>query len=231
MFAGGLTTYAYIFSYGKVEMDPVKLAGVRNWPAPKNVTEVQSFLGFLNFYRRFVRDFSTIAQPLNALTRKDTPWQWGSHQQEAFDHLKECITTTPVLVQPDNTKPYRLETDSSGYATGAILSQMGPSDKWHPVAYYSKSLSGAERNYNIHDKELLSVVRALKEWRHLLEGARHPIEIWNDHKNLAYFQTAQHLNRRQSHWSLTLAQFNFILQHRLGKKFWQTRCTFKKTSS
>jgi len=89
--------------------------------------------------------------------------------------------------------------------------------KWHPVAFYSKSLSSVERNYEIHDKEMLAIIRALEEWRHFLEGATHPVEIWTDHKNLKYFMTAKKLNRRQARWSLHLARFDFLLHHCLGR--------------
>jgi len=206
-----------IISEGKVEMDPVKIAGVKDWPVPTCLTEVQSFLGFVNFYRRFIQDFADIAQPLHALQKKDTPWKWEGEQQEAFQKLKDCVTSAPVLVHPDLEKPYKLETDSSNYASGAVLSQPGTDGKWHPVGFYSKSLDETQRNYDIHDKELLSVVRALEEWRHLLEGAKHQVEIINDHRNLTYFTQAQNLNRRQARWSLFLNRFDFKLVHRPGK--------------
>jgi len=100
---------------------------------------------------------------------------------------------------------------------GAVLSQLCEDDKWHPVGFTSKSLSSAERNYEIHDKELLSVIRGLEEWRHILEGTKHTIEILNDHWNLTYFQGSQNLNRQQAHWSLFLSRFDFSLIHRPGQ--------------
>ena len=109
-------------------------------------------------------------------------------------------------------------THSSDFATGTVLSQLfAEDDKWHPVAYFSKSLSETERNYKIHDKEMLAIIRALEEWRHFLEGAPHKFEIWTDHKNLEYFMSAKKLNRRQARWSLTLARFDFLMHHRPGK--------------
>jgi RNase H-like domain found in reverse transcriptase/Reverse transcriptase (RNA-dependent DNA polymerase) len=195
-----------IISAGKMEMDPVKIEGVSHWPIPNNVKQVQSFLGFVNFYRRFIQDFSDIAKPLHDLTRKDFTWNWSDACQEAFDTLKKAITSAPVLIFPDESKPYKFEADSSNYATGAVLSQEGEDQKWHPVAFLSKSLSSVERNYDIHDKELLAIIRALEEWRHYLEGAQHKITIWTDHKNLEYFKTAKKLNRRQARWSLYIVQ-------------------------
>jgi hypothetical protein len=199
-------------------MDPVKIAGVQEWPEPTNKKEVQSFLGFTNFYRRFIKDFSEHARPLFDLTRNDTKWHWGPNEQSAFDKLKQSVTSAPVLISPDSTRPFRIEADSSDFATGAVLSQVCPEDgKWHPVAFFSKSLSSVERNYEIHDKEMLAIIRALQEWRHFVEGAEHQFEIYTDHKNLEYFMSAKQLNRRQARWSLYLARFDFLLHHKPGK--------------
>ncbi|GLB43872.1 putative retrotransposable element tf2 155 kda protein type 1-like [Lyophyllum shimeji] len=207
-----------IISHGTASMDPVKVAGVAEWPVPKNKKEVQSFPGFTNFYRRFIRDFSHHARPLFDLTAKDVAWTWRSGQQDAFDALKRAITSKPVLIFPDDDRPFRVEADSSDFATGAVLSQQSPEDeKWHPVAFYSKSLNAVERNYEIHDKEMLAIIRALEEWRHFLEGAQHKVDIYADHKNLQYFLTAKKLNRRQARWSLYLANFDFVLHHRPGR--------------
>jgi len=116
---------------------------------------------------------------------------------------------------PQDSEPFRVETDSLDFATEAVLSQQSTADgKWHLVAFYSKSLSSVEWNYKIHDKEMLAIVHALEEWRHFLEGVTYPVEIWTDHKNLEYFMTAKKLNRRQARWSLHLARFNFLLHHR-----------------
>jgi hypothetical protein len=215
------TTVEYlgvIISHNSVAMDPVKIAGVAEWPEPTNKKEVQSFLGFTNFYRRFIKDFSDHARPLFDLTRNDSKWHWEANEQSAFDGLKRSVTSAPVLISPDPTKPFRIEADSSDFATGAVLSQVSTEDdKWHPVAFLSKSLSPVERNYEIHDKEMLAIIRSLQEWRHFMEGAEHQVEIWTDHKNLEYFMSAKQLNRRQARWSLYLARFDFMLHHRPGK--------------
>ena len=122
------------------------------------------------------------------------------------------------MTTPADDQPFRIEADSSDFATGAVLSQLSAEDgKWHPVAYLSKSLSETERNYEIHDKEMLAIIRALEEWRHFLEGASDKFEIWTDHKNLEYFMSAKKLNRRQARWSLTLARFDFAMHHKPGK--------------
>jgi len=136
----------------------------------------------------------------------------------AFEDLKMAVTTAPVLVSPQDSEPFQVKVDSSDFTTGAVLSQQSMTDrKWHPVAFYSKSLSSVEQNYEIHDKEILAIICVLEEWRHFLEGATHPIEIWTDHKNLEYFMTAKKLNRCQARWSLHLARFDFLLHHRPGR--------------
>jgi len=195
-----------VISENKVAIDPVKVARVRDWPILENQTDVQAFIGFVNFYRRFIWDFSTIARPLFNLTRSDKAWSWDTKEREAFECLKMAVTTAPVLVSSQDSEPFHIKADSSDFASGAVFSQQLPrEEKWHPVAFYSKSLSPVEQNYEIHDKEMLAIIHALEEWRHFLEGAQYLVEIWTDHKNLEYFMTAKKLNRRQARWSLYLA--------------------------
>jgi len=211
-----------VISENKVSIDPVKVAGVREWPTPENKTDVQAFLGFMNFYWRFIQDFSAKARPLFDLTRSEKVWMWSRKEQVAFEDLRTAVTTAPVLVSSQESDPFWIEADSSDFATGAVLSQQSTTDrKWHPVAFYSKSLSSVERNYKIHNKEMLAIIHALEEWRYFLEGVTHLVEIWTDHKNLEYFMMAKKLNRCQAHWSLHLARFDFLLHHR-------PRCTMGK---
>jgi hypothetical protein len=206
-----------IISHNHMEMDPVKVAGVASWPEPKNKKDVQQFLSFTNFYRRFIWAFSDIAQPLFDLTKKDVAWTWTAASAATFQALKDAVTVEPVLVPPDESRPYWLEADSSNRATRAVLFQQGTNRKWRPIAFYSKSLNDVQRNYVIHNKEMLVIVRALEEWRHFLEGTQHPVEIWTDHKNLEYFQKLQKLNRQQARWSLYLSRFDFSLFHQPGR--------------
>lgn len=188
-----------IVEEGHVRMDPAKVKAVSEWATPKCKKELQSLLGFCNFYRRFIKGFSRVARPLHSLTG-DVPWSWSLEQQLAFDELKHRITSESVLAIPTDNGAFRVEADSSNYATGAVLSQQGADGKYHPVAYHSKSLNEADRNYKIYDKELLAIVLALEEWRQYLLGTRHTFEIGSDHLNLTYFREAKKLNRRQTHW-------------------------------
>ncbi|KAJ8455645.1 hypothetical protein ONZ51_g12371 [Trametes cubensis] len=193
---------------GVVAMDPVKLKAIIEWEPPKTVKQVQAFLGFGNFYRRFIRDYSKIVRPLTELTKKDQPFLWTPECQKAFDTLKKWFTEEPILQIPDPEKPFQIECNASKVATDAALRQQGEDGLWHPCAYLSKSFTPAERNYQIYDRELLAIVRALEAWQHFLQGSPHPTEILSDHKNLTYFHTAQKLNRRQARWHLFLSEFN-----------------------
>ena len=184
-----------IISKDRVKIDPKKVQGVRDWPIPKKIKDLQGFLGFANYYRHFVKDFAKKASLLHKLLRKDKDWQWNAEQQIAFEGLKEAFTTEPTLAYPDPTKPLRVEADASGFATGAVLSMLHDDNKWHPCAYISKSLNDVERNYDVHDREMLAIMCALYDWRHYLEGAKHKIEILTDHANLCYFMEAKKLNR------------------------------------
>ena len=177
------------------------------------VKDVQKFLGLANYYRQFVKDFTRIAKPLHKLVRKDEKWNWGEEQKKTFKELKKVFTMQLVLVAPDLNKEMRIEVDISEYATRGVLSMRCEDDKWRLVAFISKLLNEAERNYEIHNREMLAIIQCLEEWRHLLESAQTKFEIWSDYKNLEYFMSSQKLNRRQAKWTLYLSRFDFILKH------------------
>jgi len=157
--------------------------------------DVQAFLGFCNFYRRFIHNYLTIARPLFDLAKKDMPFQWGAPQEASFRALIGAFTSAPVLMLPNHNRPFCLITDASDFALGAILEQPDEFNRQHPVAYFSKSMNPAERNYIVHDKELLAIVTSLMHFQHYLEGAKHQTKIWTDHSNLQYFMTKQKLTR------------------------------------
>jgi len=204
-----------IISKDQVRMDPVKVEVVKEWPVPKNKKEVQQFLAFVNFYQRFIEGYSTVAKPLTELTGK-LEWKWEQRQADAFNNIRSCVSSAPILAMPNDDGKYRVEADSSDYATGAILSQEQAHGKWKPVAFLSKTLSETERNYQIYDKEMLAVMRALSEWRQYLLGAKQVFEIWTDHKNLEYFRLPQKLNRRQARWTVEMQEYNFEMRHKPG---------------
>ena len=166
-----------IIGEDRVIMEKEKVQGVIEWPVPKSMKDVQKFLGLANYYRQFVKDFATIVKPLHETTRKDKKWNWGEKQQKVFEELKKRFTTEPVLVTPDLDREIRVEADASDFATGGVLSMKCEDEKWRPVAYISKSLNEAERNYEIYNKEMLAIIRCLEAWRHFLEGAKDWFEI------------------------------------------------------
>jgi len=204
-----------------IKMEEEKVKGVMEWPTLKCVKDVQKFLGLANYYHQFIEGFASIARPLHDMVKKDKKWDWMEKQEKAFRELKEQFTKEPVLAVLDLDKKLRVEVDASDYATGGVLSMEGEDGKWRPVAFLSKSLNETERNYKIHDKEMLTIIRGLEAWRHLLEEAQFKFEIWTNHKNLEYFIKVQKLNRRQARWALYLSRFDFTLKHvpgtRMGK--------------
>jgi hypothetical protein len=159
-----------------------------------------------------------LARPLHNRTHKEAKWEWGDKEQESFGAIKEAICQRPVLAHPDPSKQYYLETDASGAAMGAILSQRQEDGRLHPIAYMSQSFSGAEHNYDTHDKELLAIIKALEFWRIFLEGTEIPITVFTNHRNLEYWQGSRPFNRRHARWHLLLANHNFRIHYRPGKQ-------------
>jgi hypothetical protein len=213
-----LSFLGFIVGRNGVRMDPAKIGAVLEWPAPKTVREVQAFLGFANFYRRFIASYSRIAKPLTELTKKDQEFNWNKEAQDAFDALKTCFTTAPILATFDPERHIVLETDASDFAIGACLGQLDEQGKLKPVAYYSRKMTPAELNYDIHDKELLAIVVAFEQWRVYLEGSKFKVQVWTDHKNLTTFTTTKILNRRQVRWSEALSAYNFTITYRKGSE-------------
>jgi hypothetical protein len=215
-----ITFLGYIISAEGVTMDDSKVRSVVNWPQPTTVKEMQRFLGFANFYRRFIRNFSITAAPLTSLLRGGGHrLRWSPESLSAFNQLKEKFTTAPILHHPDSEREFFVEVDASSTGIGAILSQRhGDPAKMFPCAYYSRKLSSAERNYDVGDRELLAMKAALEEWRHWLEGARLPFTVLTDHRNLEYIRSAKRLNSRQARWSLFFSRFVFKITYRPGSK-------------
>ncbi|KAK3518834.1 hypothetical protein QTP70_014909 [Hemibagrus guttatus] len=208
----------YNISRSGIQMDEGKIAAVRDWPAPATVKELQRFLGFANFYRRFISNYSSIADPLtNLLRNKPKSLLWSPAAEGAFNTLKRAFTTAPLLIHPDPDKPFVVEVDASTTGVGAVLSQQqGNPSRLHPCAFFSHKLNPAERTYDIGN--LLAIKLALKEWRHWLEGARHPFLVLTDHKNLEYLRAAKRLNPRQARWALFFTRFEFSISYRPGSK-------------
>ncbi|KAI2646333.1 Transposon Tf2-9 polyprotein [Labeo rohita] len=210
----------YLVSRQGVKMDPTKVQAVTDWPQPTTVKELQRFLGFANFYRRFICNYSAIAYPLTSLLKnKPKKLYWTEEPGQAFDKLKVSFTSAPILKHPDPELPFIVEVDASDCGIGAVLSQRhGQPGKLHPCAFYSRKLTSAERNYDVGNKEPLSMKAAIEEWRHWLEGALHPFQVITDHKNLEYIKGAKRLNPRQARWALFFTRFQFTVTYRPGSK-------------
>jgi len=197
---------------GSVKMDPIKVQGISDWPTPLTVKDVRSFLGFCNFYRAFIKNFSDITRPLNDLTCKNEQFIWTKERDEAFLCLKEVCSNYPVLRTPDWSKQFVMETDASGYALGVVIAQEFE-DGVHPIAFHSRSLLPAEKNYDAHDKELAAVIFGFKCGRPLFLGATHAIRVRTDHKNLQYFHDPRKITGRQAWWIEFLQDFDYTLEH------------------
>jgi hypothetical protein len=200
-----------------VEVDPEKIESIITWQRPRNLREARGFLGFCNYYRRFIRGFAKVAKPMTRLTEKDHPFQWTSETEESFTALKGLLTSAPILNHFDPEKVAVVETDASDWALGGVLSQRDEQGVLRPVAFFSKNLAPAECNYDIYDKEMLAIIRALEQWRPELEGLKDPVQILSDHKSLEYFMTTKKLSRRQARWAEFLSAFKFKIVYRKGK--------------
>ncbi len=178
----------FIISTHGLAVDPDKIEAIVHWQEPTTIKGIQSFLGFCNFYRRFIHEYGRIALPLIQLTKKGLAWSWTDAHQEAFERLKQALIAAPVLVHFNPRLETILETDASGGVAAGVLSQKSEADGFfHPVAFYSKTLSATEMRYDIHDKEMLAIVLALKRWKADLVSLRTPFLIITDHKALEYF--------------------------------------------
>ena len=213
-FKESLSFLGHVVSAEGISMEKDKVKAIQDWPPPVNVSGVRSFLGLAGYYRKFVRNFSKIASPLSELLQKTPKFEWKETQQQAFETLKNAISTAPILIAPDDSKPYVVNTDASGFAVGAALSQ-DQGKGLQPVAFMSKKMLRAERDYPVWEQELLAIVCALKEWRHYLHGRK--FKVITDHQSLRYLSTQQQLSGRQARWLEFLQQFDIEIEYKPGK--------------
>lgn len=206
----------FIISTDGIEVDPDKISIVKNWRPPTTVKGVQSFLGFCNFYRRFIRDYGIIARPLVNLTKTGVKFTWTQVCQDSFQKLKSVLISAPILQHYSEGLETRIETDASDGVVAGVLSQKHQED-WLPIAFFSKTMNPAEYNYQIHDKEMLAIVKSLEEWRPELQRRQDRFEIYTDHKSLGYFMTTKQLTARQARWAEALSEYYFIITYRPGK--------------
>src|SRR5262249_45402946 len=200
----------HVISKDGVAVDPSKEQAVLEWKATRTSSEIRSFLGLADYYRRFIQDFSSLASPLTNLTRKEVKFVWSKECERSFQELKTRLTSAPVLSLPDGSGGFVVYTDTSKLGLGCVLMQHGK-----VIAYASRQLKDHELNYPTHDLELAAVVYALKIWRHYLYGEK--FEVFTDHKSLKYIFSQKDLNLRQWHWLEFLKDYDFTVSYHPGK--------------
>jgi hypothetical protein len=198
-----------------IRPQPRKLMAVYKWPSLKDPTDVKSFLGLCGFYQRFVQDYATVAAPLTDLMKKKKDWVWGEKQEAAFQELKLRLLKYPVLIPPNYKKPMLLHTDASEVGVGATLSQEDEEGKVRLIACRSKKLSPSEKNYPVHEKEMLALVDTLEEWRHYLLGA--DVRVFTDNSALTYLQKSPKPSPRQVRWLEKMQRYTLKIQHVPGR--------------
>jgi hypothetical protein len=212
------TFLGHILRPGEIDMESKKVKDILEWPTPRSVKDVQSFLGLGNYYRKFIRNYSKIAVALTSVSKNGQEFRWENGQEQAFRALKEAFTSAPVLKLYNPDKPIVIETDASDYADGAVLNQWDEDGKLHPVMFHSRKFGGAEINYDVHDKELLAIVDALKVWEVYVNSNPHEIQIYTDHKNLQTFMTTKELTRRHMRWAERIGHVKFRIIYRKGSE-------------
>ena len=201
----------YVVSANGIEVDEEKVKAIREWPTPNNASEIRSFHGLASFYRRFIREFSSIATPLNEIVKKNIGFTWGDAQEHAFNMLKEKLCNAPLLVLPNFEKTFEIECDASGIGIGAVLMQEG-----RPICYFSEKLNGAALRYPTYDKELYALVRALQTWQHYLWPKE--FVIHTDHESLKHLKGQDKLNRRHAKWMEFIETFPYVIKYKKGKE-------------
>ena len=201
----------HVVSQHGVSADPKKVDKVAAWPTPKSTKEVQQFLGFAGYYRRFVKSFADIARPLHRLTEKRTSFHWSKDCQEAFERLRKALVSAPVLAYPDYTRPFILDTDASNTGIGAVLSQVDSDGRERAIAYASRALSKPERQYCVTRRELLAVVYFVRHFKLFLAGQ--PFTLRTDHGALTWLRNFKDPEGQLARWLESLQQFNFEIVH------------------
>ena len=206
----------YILSPSGLIMSNDKVKIIQDWPEPKKVKNIQFYLRFANFYCQFIFNYSDIVILLTHLIWKDIPWKFNFSCHNAFNSLKKTFTSASILTHWISDTQIIMETNALYYALTVTLSIVNKENEVHLVVFHSYTFTVTELNYNIHDKELLSIFEAFKIWQHYLEGPVYPINIVTKHKNLEYFSITKILTQRQTQWSKYLSQFNLVIRFHPG---------------
>ncbi|RVW44493.1 Retrovirus-related Pol polyprotein from transposon 17.6 [Vitis vinifera] len=194
---------------GKLMMDNSKVKAIQEWDPPTKVPQLRSFLGLVNYYRRFIKGYSARAAPVTDLLKKNKTWEWDERCQQAFEDLKKAVTEEPVLALPDHTKVFEVHIDASDFAIGGVLMQ-----ERHPIAFESRKLNDTEKRYTVQEKEMTAIVHFLRTWRHYLLGSHFIVKT--DNVATSYFQTQKKLSPKQARWQDFLAEFDYTLEYKPG---------------
>ena len=205
----------HVISREGIQTDPEKVITIRNFPIPRDLTQLRGFIALASYYRRFIKGFANIVEPLNRLLKKNTPYNWTQQQQDAFERLKNYLITPPILAYPDFNKPFILYTDASSFAPEAILSQKDEQNRKRVIAYASRSMRPPERKYSVTEQECLAVIWAVKYYHHYLHG--HKFTVIIDHAALAYLKNMTNPIGRLGRWLMILNAYEIEIINQPGK--------------
>ncbi|KAE9101001.1 hypothetical protein PF010_g14600 [Phytophthora fragariae] len=199
-----------------VRADPEKISSICLWPTPTSPTELRQWLGLENYLHKYTKDYTGLIQPLSSLLKKDATWSWRPEHQAAFDSVKKSLASAPILMLPDDSKPFHVECDASDLAIGCALMQFDDEGRERVVSYQSRQMKPAERNYPVHDKELLAMRYALIKFRVYLLGGQ-TFDVYTDHASLRTAMKSPHLSQRMARWLSFIAEYNFVVHYKPGK--------------
>lgn len=206
----------HIVGDGVIRTDPEKISAIIDFPTPKSVKQLRRFLGMSGWYRKFIRNYATITTPLTDLLKAHRKFTWSEMAQKAFDDLKLILTTTPVLHSPDFSQPFYIHCDASNTGIGTVLVQKTAEGEEVPIAFMSKKLNQAQRNYSVTEQECLAAMLSIKKFRAYVEG--HEFTVITDHASLKWLMSQTDLTSRLARWALKLQGFNFKIEHRKGSR-------------
>lgn len=205
----------YIIGDGGISTDPAKIESILNWPIPKTLKQVRGFLGLTGWYRRFISNFADVTHPITEVLSKKKKFEWTDSANKAFIEIKTLLTSAPVLKNPNFSKKFYVHCDASDFGIGAVLVQLGENDEENPIAFMSKKLNSAQRNYSVTEKECLAAIEAVEKFRCYIELQE--FEIITDHSSLVWLMRQPNLKGRLARWVLKLQSYKFSISHRKGK--------------
>jgi hypothetical protein len=199
-----------------VRADPEKIKAISEWPSPQSVKDLRKWLGLANYLHRFTKNYADMARPLTQLLKNDVDWSWSAETEAAFQRIKSSLLEAPVLALPDDSKPYSVVCDASDFAIGCALLQQDDEGHERVVSYQSRQLQAAEKNYPVHDKELLAMKYALVKFRVHLLGSL-PFVVYTDHASLRTATQSPHLSPRMARWLSFFSEYNFTVEYKPGR--------------